>query len=100
MKHGAQTVASTLEANPLASFKEEVLAAKSGCLSETPAAGRPHYSLNARQRECLTAALGLTAKPQPPVLTPEQLVQRTLTTFNCYACHVRGGLGGVERSSQ
>jgi mono/diheme cytochrome c family protein len=65
-----------------------------GCLSDAPRKGVPNYSLNAAQRTALAA--GIAALRQPAELSNEQQIARTLETFNCYACHQRGDVGGVE----
>lgn len=49
------------------------------------------FALGARQAEAIRAALGKADSP-----TAAQRVTRTLTTFNCYACHERSGRGGPE----
>ena len=48
-------------------------------------------ALNARQRDALTAAI-----KTPPQLSKESaaVIARTMTTFNCYACHSRDKIGG------
>jgi mono/diheme cytochrome c family protein len=63
-----------------------------GCLSDKPAADLPAYHLNETQRKALTAAL--TARPGET--TPAAVLTRTLSTFNCYACHTRDKVGGPE----
>lgn len=93
LNEGKQLVRSTLEARPLAEIKSG-----SGCLQASPAAGRPHYALNDRQREALTAAVTAASQPNPPQPSPADAIHRGLATFNCYACHVRGGIGGVEEA--
>jgi mono/diheme cytochrome c family protein len=74
--------------------------APKGCLAPAPASGVPAYALSDRQREALVAALGVLAKGPPSTPTPRAAVARTMTTFNCYACHVRDGRGGVEAARQ
>ncbi len=89
-KDDERLIASPLKAPPLST-----LAGKAGCLAESPAKGWFDYSLDPRQRAAITAALAapLTGAPRP-----EQIVDRTLNAFNCYACHARSGRGGVESS--
>ncbi len=65
-----------------------------GCLAETPGAGQPRYAFNEIQRNALAAVTGAGAM-QP---SPTDLVHHTLTTFNCYACHKRGEIGGAEEA--
>lgn len=64
-----------------------------GCLDVTPKLGLPNYGLSAAQRAALSSAL---AKPAPSNQTPADVLARTMTTFNCFACHSRGGVGGPE----
>ncbi|HTU94138.1 MAG TPA: c-type cytochrome [Gemmataceae bacterium] len=64
-----------------------------GCLAVEPAKGLPCYSLNAAQRGALAAALKSPAAAKPAA---EEIIDRTMTTLNCYACHQRGKVGGVE----
>ncbi len=62
-----------------------------GCLSM--AAGPwPRFDLNAEQRGWITKALPRAGQPQ---LDDRQLLNKTLVTFNCIACHERAGLGGI-----
>lgn len=83
-----------LAAPTLASVQSE-----RGCLAEQVPAGLPRYHLDSTQRAALASALA-TPSPLAPPTTTQQLAH-TLTTFNCYACHVRDGRGGVtaERSA-
>jgi cytochrome c551/c552 len=73
--------------------------AERGCLAEHVPAGLPDYHLDAEQRAALKSALAALRTNDAP--TPAQQVAHTLTTFRCYACHVRDGHGGVtaERSA-
>ncbi len=78
-------VASMLELPPvLANCRTD-----QGCLSNAPASGRPHYSLNQRQRISLVAAIRAIQNQQLPPRTPQGIIAATMTTFNCYACHKR-----------
>lgn len=63
-----------------------------GCLAEVPTGKAPRYHLSAGQRASLAAGLASPSKP----LSQKEQVDQTLTAFNCYACHQRGGKGGVE----
>ncbi len=61
-----------------------------GCLSE--ATGRwPRFDLNVEQRALIAKALPRVEQP----LDDKQLLNKTLVTFNCIACHERTGLGGI-----
>ncbi len=62
-----------------------------GCLSG--AAGPwPRFDLNAEQRTRISMAL---PHAEFPNLNDKQLLDKTLVTFNCIACHERKGLGGI-----
>lgn len=84
-------MASSLVAPSLAA----VQAVDRGCLAPDAAAG-PRYGLDADQQAAIAAALTWLASGEasPP---PERklLIDRALTTLNCYACHERDGRGGV-----
>lgn len=81
-------IVSTLKAEPLAKLRGD-----GGCLSSKTTATTPWYGLNEPQTKALKAAL--QKLPAPPT-TPAEIVKQTLTTFNCYACHVRDKVGGAE----
>jgi mono/diheme cytochrome c family protein len=84
-------LASNMKALPLNKLRPE-----GGCLSQEPAKGLPRYSLSSAQRSALAAALKTPAPPAKP--GHEEIIAATMTTFNCYACHERGKVGGVEPS--
>ncbi|MBK1854882.1 c-type cytochrome [Verrucomicrobiaceae bacterium 5K15] len=68
-----------------------------GCLTE--AHGKwAHYALNSEQRELIKQALPKVEKQE---LNDKEKIAKTLTTFNCIACHERDGVGDVatERNS-
>lgn len=97
MKQGKETLASK---EPVTSFVK--LQAGKGCLAEQPATDPlqtiPRYNLTAAQRNALTASLewarnAKNAKQQP---TAKERTTAAFATFNCYACHQRDGLGGVD----
>ncbi|MCA9155389.1 MAG: c-type cytochrome, partial [Planctomycetales bacterium] len=67
-----------------------------GCLAETPPAAAPDYALSDAQRTALSAAIGwLQRQTNPP--NNDEIIRHTMTAFNCFACHQRGEMGGVER---
>ncbi|HWG46567.1 MAG TPA: c-type cytochrome [Gemmataceae bacterium] len=86
-----KSLASSLKASPLAK-----LASEGGCLAQEPAKGLPRYALSAAQRGALAAAI----KTPTPAARPshEDVIARTMTTLNCYACHQRDKVGGIEES--
>lgn len=61
-----------------------------GCLAPKPA-GVPDYKLTNEQRASIRAVL---SAGEVPLLAHDALA-RTLTTFNCIACHERDDYGGV-----
>ena len=62
-----------------------------GCLS--PAAGAwPRFELSEEQRNWIAKAL---PHAEQPSLRDPQLLDKSLATFNCIACHERAGLGGI-----
>lgn len=83
---GPQTVTKA-KAEPLSKLKPN-----GGCLHESPQKGIPFFALNPSQRSALGAALRAPASK----LQPAENVVRTLSAFNCYACHERDKIGGVE----
>ena len=88
-KENGKPIEAMLDARPL---KE--LTADRGCLAKVPQPGVPHFNLTSRQRTTLVAAVSHV--PKEPVGDAQQIA-RTMTAFNCYACHARGEVGGVER---
>jgi mono/diheme cytochrome c family protein len=88
LNNGGKAIASIQKAPAL-----NKLRGTGGCLAAEPAKGLPWYSLNTVQRGALTAALKSPATAKP---VAEEIIVQTMTTLNCYACHQRGKLGGVE----
>jgi len=60
-----------------------------GCLSVSPPKKAPHFHLNAKQREAITAAL----KAKPASLTSQKRTHRRMRQLNCTGCHTRKDLG-------
>ncbi len=87
LKEDGKAVEPRPESKPLAGLR-----ADAGCLAADPPAGVPDYDLSPRQRAALASAL----KPEGKKPTDREAIARTLLAFNCYACHVRDGIGGVE----
>jgi len=81
-----KAIASELKAKPLSD-----LVASSGCLAEKLPGKAPKYGLTSTQR----SALALEIK-NPAAEKTTETVHRALATLNCYACHHRDRLGGVE----
>lgn len=91
---GGVRLESGLAARPLLSLSAE---GEGGCLSATPAVGRPYFSLDAPQRQWLGRALGDRARWSAPV-AGATAVAVAMARFNCYACHSRDGFGGPSAS--
>ena len=89
LKLSGQPVASSSSAKPL-----DALGESGGCLGDKPVEKAAFYGLNAAQKASLVAALK-QLKQKPPI-TKEAAVHRSLVAFNCYACHERGKIGGVD----
>ena len=62
-----------------------------GCLSKTSSKS-PQFRLNATQVQAIVSSL----RQVPSVDTDEVVVAKTLTSFNCVACHIRDNFGGVH----
>jgi cytochrome c2 len=86
-----EAVQSGLKAKPL---KALARSREWGCLSSTPKAGIPFYSLNDRQRAALAAALHNL--PNAPQVSFAERSRKLMTALNCFACHQRDSLGGPE----
>ncbi len=89
LKEDNKQLASELKAKPLSN-----LGATGGCLAETTPRGLPHYKLTPLQRSATSAALKSLSNAAEP--TPAETIAHALLSFNCYACHERGKVGGVE----
>ncbi|MBI3468267.1 MAG: c-type cytochrome [Planctomycetes bacterium] len=57
----------------------------------------PQYNLSPKQQTSLAAAIRAFTTPPADPPAPAQVIADTLTAFNCYACHERDKLGGVEQ---
>jgi mono/diheme cytochrome c family protein len=86
---GGKAMESGLTAAPLVKLRPE-----GGCLAGAPSKGLPWYALSSAQRTALAAALKAPMPQERP--GPKEVIARTLTTFNCYACHERDKIGGVQ----
>ena len=92
VKLGGQQIASIASAKKLS----ELSNVEAGCLASTPPKGVPHYRLSEVQRNHIAAAL--KAQPQAKESTPQESIHRTLAQFNCFACHSRNKVGGVDEA--
>lgn len=95
LKLGDKQLAADAKAQPLAELR-----AGRGCTAAAPSAAAPKFALSAAQRASLTAAQAWAADvARPKKLSPPAAAVRTkhlLAAFNCYACHRRDGVGGVD----
>jgi len=89
LKRDGQPIKSMASAKPLRECSPE-----KGCLGDPSSSKAPDFALSAAQREALAAALTAPAPAAPP--GPLEQIAQTMTAFNCYACHSRGGIGGPE----
>ncbi|MFN9720432.1 MAG: c-type cytochrome, partial [Planctomycetota bacterium] len=82
-------------------FVDGTMKSIGGCLAETPVPALPKFSLTAQQREDISAAIEDNRIMRK--MTAEEAarihLQQTMLTFNCYACHARGTIGGVNEST-
>ncbi len=88
MKDGGKNIDARFTAPALAKLPRD-----SGCLDSVPKKSVPWFSLTTTQRTALAAAL---QSHTPRSNDPKELIARTLTTLNCYACHERANIGGHE----
>ena len=88
LREGDKLVEARPAENPLAALKSDA-----GCLAAEPSKGLPDYDLSARQRASIVAALAPMPRKEP---SDQEGITHTLVAFNCYSCHVRDGVGGVE----
>jgi cytochrome c553 len=91
MQTAGKAVASLLQAPALAKLRPG-----QGCLGPSPGKGLPSFHLSGDQRIALAAAIKSLASPPAKEPAPSEVVTRTLTAFNCYACHDRDKVGGVQ----
>jgi mono/diheme cytochrome c family protein len=73
------------------------LDASKGCLAEIPGGKAPRFGLDLAQREALAAAVVEIKAPVSP-MPPADAISATMAAFNCYACHRRDGIGGVDET--
>ncbi|MFC1758382.1 PA14 domain-containing protein [Planctomycetota bacterium] len=63
-----------------------------GCLAEQPAAGVPDYDLSVDHRQTLSSFLEKLSGGE----LSQDSVHSTMLRHNCFACHARDQLGGIE----
>ena len=74
-------------AKPMADLKLDA-----GCLADSPPRGVPDFGLAPTQRRAIASALASPKRPS----SDREAIARTFVAFNCYTCHRRDGIGGVE----
>lgn len=89
LKQDGQALASNVKGNALNALKTD-----GGCLSDQPAKS-PNFALNATQKKAIVAALAAIKKALPDLAANDQ-VHHSLVRFNCYGCHSRNEVGGVQ----
>ena len=89
LKEDNKQLASELKAKSLSK-----LGTSGGCLAETAPRGLPAFSLTPLQQSAASAAITSLSNAVEP--TPAESIAHALLSFNCYACHERGQVGGVE----
>lgn len=90
LKQDGKALAATKTAKPWSELRSKT----GGCLAEAPPTMVPHYRFSAKQRAALAAVIGMATTPS----TLAEVVHHTFVAFNCYACHKRGEIGGVEEA--
>ena len=98
LKENDAKLVSTLKPKALTDLRDDA-----GCLASAASAQRgnsavPRYALSTGQVKALIAAKAWVkeaeqAKARP---TSREIVAQTFAALNCYACHQRDGLGGVD----
>jgi mono/diheme cytochrome c family protein len=66
-----------------------------GCLSTSPGASAPLFSLTSAQRDALRAALR-SHDSLAQALGATDRAEKLMVLFSCYNCHSRGGVGGPD----
>ena len=66
-----------------------------GCLNQKPTGSWPWFGMDDSQRKALTGALAQVGKSSESA--PEDRIAARMSLLNCYACHSRDGVGGVDK---
>ena len=67
-----------------------------GCLAAQKSGDVPDFHLDLAQRQSLASALKWLNDANSTAPSPKQRIVQTMAAFNCGACHVRDGVGGVS----
>lgn len=100
LNDGKDKIASTVTAKRLTQLVAGKACAVNKNETKADAAANPNFSLSDSQQKAIGAALGwlaevqLDGKLERP--TAAAKLKHTLVTFNCYACHRRDAIGGVD----
>ncbi len=94
LKDMGETVAPTFSALTPKAKSITSLNPDRGCLTNNPAGPAVDYSLRESQRDAIRAALA--KRKSSAEKNSAASIGHTLASLNCYACHQRGGFGGVE----
>lgn len=86
---GAASMAA-FQAKPLTEIDAE---SGQSCFSESPGHNAAFYYLSASERMAIKSALANTGDWSTALESGQQVI-KTMTALNCFACHVRGELGG------
>jgi len=92
LQQNNQLVKSTASAKKLAVLSNFA----AGCFAAAPTKGVPHYRLSDAQRLQLTAAI--KSLQTTTAETAKASIHRTMAQFNCFACHTRDKVGGVDEA--
>ena len=74
------------------------LRSQRGCLADHVVAPIPKFSLSKSQISYIQAALEFLKEPDLAAANAEEVIRRTLVTFNCVTCHQRGEFGEMSES--
>lgn len=97
LKEDDKRIASTTAAAP--NLDKLAVDKPAGCLDDDAKPNAPGFALSPAQRTSLTAALAEVrdgGKSQPASAVDAARLHQSLAAFNCYGCHQRAGLGGVD----
>jgi cytochrome c2 len=97
LEHDGNRVPVTMSAMALSQLRDKDPATlTAGCLAESVPPAAANYDLNAAQRSALVASILDASAP----LSPEANIHLTMAAANCYACHLRDGIGGPETARE
>ncbi|MCH2149144.1 MAG: PA14 domain-containing protein [Phycisphaerales bacterium] len=71
------------------------LAPHAGCLADAVPVGLPEYGFDVAERDLLRSLVGNLGQLEVE-RTPSATVAHAMTQLNCYACHARDEIGGIQ----